>query len=400
MLVELHLLQNFAPSCLNRDDTNTPKTCEFGGYRRSRISSQCIKRAIRRQIVSENLIPPEHRAQRTKRLLEELIRRLQLQGIEATAARPLVEVALKATGLGVKEDGKTEYLLFLGEQEIARLAERILENRSQLAELLAQEKPTEEPVPEGTVKKRKSTKDKKKEEQQALPPELKKAFANILDGGMAADLGLFGRMLAVLPGRRIDAACQVAHAVSTNRAQIEMDYYTAVDDLKAEDVAGADMIGTVEMTSACFYRYANIHLPQLIKNLDGNQLLARATVEAFLRAAITAIPSGKQNSMAAHNPPSLVLAVVRRSGLWSLANAFVQPVRPGNEESMVQRSIQSLDDYWGRLMQMYGDQEVLAAPVCVLEDVALQALAKSRVGSTKQLIEQVLATLGQGGQGA
>ena len=47
MIIELHMLQNFAPSCLNRDDTNSPKECEFGGYRRARISSQCIKRAIR-----------------------------------------------------------------------------------------------------------------------------------------------------------------------------------------------------------------------------------------------------------------------------------------------------------------------------------------------------------------
>src|SRR5438876_2833559 len=47
MKIELHLLQNVAPSCLNRDDTNTPKDCEFGGYRRARISSQCFKRAVR-----------------------------------------------------------------------------------------------------------------------------------------------------------------------------------------------------------------------------------------------------------------------------------------------------------------------------------------------------------------
>ena len=43
MFVEIHILQNFAPSNLNRDDTGMPKDCEFGGYRRARISSQCFQ---------------------------------------------------------------------------------------------------------------------------------------------------------------------------------------------------------------------------------------------------------------------------------------------------------------------------------------------------------------------
>ena len=57
MNIELHLIQNFAPSNLNRDDTGSPKTCEFGGYRRARISSQCIKRAIRTEFQAGNLLP-------------------------------------------------------------------------------------------------------------------------------------------------------------------------------------------------------------------------------------------------------------------------------------------------------------------------------------------------------
>lgn len=51
MFIEIHMLQNFAPSNLNRDDTGNPKDTEFGGVRRARISSQCIKRAIRNEKV-------------------------------------------------------------------------------------------------------------------------------------------------------------------------------------------------------------------------------------------------------------------------------------------------------------------------------------------------------------
>src|SRR5271166_825289 len=56
MRVELHLIQNFAPSNLNRDDTGAPKDCEFGGCRRARISSQCVKRAVRRCFNEDNSV--------------------------------------------------------------------------------------------------------------------------------------------------------------------------------------------------------------------------------------------------------------------------------------------------------------------------------------------------------
>src|SRR5690606_30773078 len=157
-----------------------------------------------------------------------------------------------------------------------------------------------------------------------------------LDGGRAVDLALFGRMLADLPDRNVDAACQVAHAISTHRVSAEFDYYTAVDDLKPDDTSGADMIGTVEFNSACYYRYANIDLRQLVKNLKGeaeevDAELAEAAVRAFLIASRDAIPTGKQNSFAARNAPSFFLAVVRDRGAWSLANAFVAPVN-GQQE--------------------------------------------------------------------
>ena len=77
MKIELHLLQNFAPSNLNRDDTGAPKDCDFGGYRRARISSQCFKRAIRQAFAEHQLFgkeTDEMLAARTKRLVDEAAR--------------------------------------------------------------------------------------------------------------------------------------------------------------------------------------------------------------------------------------------------------------------------------------------------------------------------------------
>jgi len=123
MFVELHILQNFAPSNLNRDDTGAPKDCEFGGYRRARISSQCLKRAVRNCFKNQGLLAVENLAIRTKRIVDEVARRLRHKGKDESAAHSVVENALKGVELKLAEEGKTQYLLFVAEREIAALAE-------------------------------------------------------------------------------------------------------------------------------------------------------------------------------------------------------------------------------------------------------------------------------------
>jgi CRISPR system Cascade subunit CasC len=153
------------------------------------------------------------------------------------------------------------------------------------------------------------------------------------------------------------------------------------------------MLGTVEFNSACFYRYANIDIGQLQKNLDNDAELTRATVEAFIRAAIAAIPTGKQNSMAAQNPPSFVLAVVRESELWSLANAFVKPVRPTTESDVVETSIRRLDEYWKQLTTVYGDEQIREKAYINLSGEDLPNLNGARVNGVKKLIEMISAAV-------
>jgi CRISPR system Cascade subunit CasC len=389
MFVELHLLQNFAPSNLNRDDTGAPKDCEFGGYRRARISSQCLKRSIRRQFEADLLVPAEHLGHRTKRLVEELVKRLAEAGKDRQQAQAVVSAAVKGAGLGVGEDGRTQYLLFLGEREVQRMAGLVAEHWDELARV-ALAAPSAE---EGGEKKKKSGKEKKKEAREAVPAEVKKQLGQALDGGRAADLALFGRMLADLPGKNIDGACQVAHALSTNKVSMEMDYYTAVDDLRPDDSQGADMIGSVEFNSSCFYRYSSLDLNQLRENLRGDGQLADQTVEAFLRASVSAIPTGKQHSTAAYNPPSCVFAVARDRGLWSVANAFVQPIRPSVSKGLVQNSVEALDAYWGKLTDAFGEEGIRAAAVCLVEDAELGRLGRHRVRTLEELIGRVMSVV-------
>lgn len=394
MILELHILQNFAPSNLNRDDTGSPKDCEFGGHRRARISSQCFKRAIRQSFKEQKLIDESNLASRTKRLVDEITKRLEDSGKAKDEARRVVENILNGVKLTVKDDGKTQYLLFLSADEINAIAGLCLRHWDALSAIVAA------PASEDAGAKKAKAKDAKKAGADAIPPEIKKAMLEVLNGGKAADLALFGRMLADLPDKNVHAASQVAHAISTNKISMEFDFYTAVDDLRPNDNQGSDMLGTVEFNSACFYRYANVDIEQLKKNLDGDAELARQTIEAFIRAAVTAVPTGKQNSMAAQNPPSFVLAVTRDAGLWSLANAFVKPVRPKGESDLIENSIKALDGYWGDLVGMYGNDQIKGVQVASLAQNGLVNLKHEKVANLEKLIGGVMSRLDEQSQEA
>lgn len=400
MLIETHLLQNFAPSNLNRDDTGSPKDAEFGCYRRARISSQCQKRAIRGYFRDHNLIPPANLAARTKRLADTLAQRLRDKGRDEQAAVRAARAAVSAF-LPKSEDKaehKTPYLLFLGENEIARFADLVEKHWTAFSEA-----PTgPAPVPAADKPAARRKKGAADNDAPKAPEGFIRSVAELLDGGGAADLALFGRMLADLPERNVNAACQVAHAISTNQIHsVSMDYYTAVDDLKPDDTAGADMIGTIEFNSACFYRYASLDVRELIGGfrddkkkqpfgLHGDVDLARTTARAFLKAFIRAIPTGKQNTFAAHNPPSLVFAVVREGQPLSLANAFVSPVVARHGESLTAKSIAALDDFYGRLVKMYGEGGLKKSAVSQMDSASLRHLGQDG-GSVDQLVDTVVA---------
>jgi len=371
VLVELHLIQNFVPSCLNRDDTNTPKDCEFGGHRRARISSQCIKRSIRKANVFRETLE-QAPGVRTKLLVSQLEEKLAHIGKEPTTIKAIVP-AFVVNLMSKLEKDKTAVLLYLGDDEIERMKEVLLSHWDKL-----------------DAAAHKSD----KEIEAALNEACKLATKDFKSGSKAADIALFGRMMAEHPEFNIDAACQVAHAISTNRVLMDMDFYTAVDDLQPEAETGAGMMGVTGFNSSCFYRYSLVDLEQLKENLGGDVELARKTLEAFLRASVTAIPTGKQNSMAAQNPPEAVFAVARDKGApASLANAFAVPVRSTSEKSLAQASIEAMDSYWGKLTRVYGEDGVKVRPICLVDQAELKALKGQEVSSFEELVKVIVDSI-------
>lgn len=376
MFIELHVIQNFAPSNLNRDDTGNPKDAEFGGVRRARISSQCFKRAIREAPIFAETTAAEPGA-RTRRAVTLLRQPLLDAGKDEEEINTVLEFFVPSY-LGklegkLAEDIRTRVMVFISPEEIQTLAAALLENWD---EMLAEDS-----------KARRS-----------LVRDLTKQYKDVTG---APDIALFGRMLAQKPILNIDAACQVAHALSTHRVTMEMDFWTAVDDLKAMEAdadAGAGGMGFTGFDSACFYRYVRLDWEQLLSNLGGDVDLARSTVEAFLRAVVEAVPSGKQNTFAAHNPPNFMLAAVRDGGFaWSLANAFERPVYPNRKGGLVAPSVQQLDTYWSRLTKVYSDDSITAASALALDpDLPLSALKDAEEDTLESWIDTVLTALPAG----
>ncbi|MBL3592459.1 MAG: type I-E CRISPR-associated protein Cas7/Cse4/CasC [Synergistaceae bacterium] len=357
MLIEIHMIQNHSPANLNRDDLGAPKTCIFGGVTRARISSQCLKRSIRRS--------PEFAAAlekaggvRTRRLAsllariahsgdfdltpEQLANLLQVKPEENEETEELYVKAAKALEMGgVKAKNKTKsksgddedasagavsnMLLFLSTKTIGKMA-KDLKKASNANELANQFKEyiAETPcVPDIALNGR---------------------MTEVAKNGVFSDLNF-----------TVEAALSAAHAISTHAVVNEVDYFTAADDVPGQD-AGAAHVDEAMFNSACFYKHFVIDFEQLKKNLANEADLACKTVRCFIEAAAKANPSGKQHAFAAFNPPNGVLVEVKTKSATPVnyANAFADPVPDKSERGLIGESIARFGQYVHDLATGYG----------------------------------------------
>lgn len=318
----VHILQDIPPANLNRDDNGTPKRAVYGGVERLRVSSQAWKRATRKQF--EAHLPKDRLGVRTRRLQGLLTEELTDRGKAPDEAATLARAAL-ATVKITADKSRSEYsayLLFAGRAQLAQLANALAEEGADPTEVDA---------------------------------------ASILGSLHPLDVALFGRMVADMTKLNVDAAAQVAHAISTHAASPQFDYFTAVDDEQGSDEQGAGMIGTVEFNSGTLYRYAVVGLEQLVDNM-GDREAAIAGVAAFVESFVHSLPSGKQNSFAAHTRPGVVLVEVRGDQPVSLVSAFEAPVRAHLGSGYMAESQRALADFHSREAARWGDRpEVLVA---------------------------------------
>lgn len=334
--IDIHVLQSVPPSCLNRDDTGSPKSAVYGGVPRARVSSQSWKRAVRLDF--RDHVDPKEMGRRTKRVVEDLERAILSQADDlADSARDLAEKAFTEAGIKVTtpkskktdpEDGPSRpaesgYLLFLSAAQLDNLAETIIR-------IVREEG-------EGGLKAH------------------KKDLKAILKQDNSIDIALFGRMVADDTDLNVDASCQVAHALSTHATAPEFDFFTAVDDAKdaaeGED-AGAGMMGTVEFNSSTLYRFATINVDGLHHNL-GSADATIAAVRQFTQSFIRSMPTGKINTFANRTLPAVIVISLRDDQPVSWVGAFEEPVRK-QDGGFIQPSVKKMMEHGADIDAAYG----------------------------------------------
>lgn len=375
LYVDLHVLQTVPPSCVNRDDTGSPKTATYGGVTRARVSSQCWKKAVRDTFKKEGLLDAANLGIRTKGVVQAIAARMQEIDSSSDAnrveryARDTVNIASAKAGKPIippskdkkkgsngdaeefcqdDADSDTEEssaLFFLTPIQVSAVAQLAVQWMKK-----ADEKPTQKAVHEALMK------------------------------NYGIDIALFGRLVTQAPKINVEASAQVAHSISTHKISNEYDYFTAVDDLASEDTAGAAHLGSVEFNSATLYRYATVAIHELHKQLGHD---TEDAVRHFIRTFVCSMPAGKQNTFANRTLPDAVLVTLRQDQPINFVGAFERPV-PASDDGYVAASASRLVNH---AQKLYGS----FAPVPLISLVAGEAL--SGLGTVQQF-EQLLETLG------
>ncbi|MCS7238440.1 MAG: type I-E CRISPR-associated protein Cas7/Cse4/CasC [Thermoguttaceae bacterium] len=344
-LIELHILQSFPVTCLNRDDVGAPKSAFFGGVLRARVSSQCWKRAIRllcHQIAEARNVP-RFQGIRTRDVGTKLRAILQTRLTDPIQVERVAHVLADQIGRAAAEgDARTKVLLFFSPKQLQAVVDQVC------ATIDLQQLVSQELVPA-------KGRGKKDDPQAALQDAVKKALKALKTPPEdAADIAIFGRMVASDPELTLEGAGLFSHALSTHEVANDIDFFSAVDDLRPEEEAGAGHIGTLEFNTACYYRYVGLNWDLLSdRNHLGPLTPAdrKAILDVFLRAALLAVPQARKNSMFGFTPPGAILGLVRDGQPLSLANAFEVPVRSQN--GYLARSRERLEEHYAVLKQVF-----------------------------------------------
>lgn len=337
MFIDIYAVQNVPPSNINRDETGNPKTAQYGGVLRSRVSSQAWKRAMRNEF--KDLLAKDSLGVRTKNAVQLIVAAMVNERPDCTdSAEEYAKSVLAATGVKIEAStragaasGKpvTQYLIFIANSEISKLAEIALKW-----------------LDEG-------------KDVQKTDADMKKEVSAVFHGEQAVDIALFGRMLADAPDLNTDASAQVAHAISVDAIKPEYDYFTAVDDFTEDDNAGAAMIDSVGFNSSTLYRYATVNLNALNEQLGNVQATAKAA-SVFVESFIRSMPTGKQNSYANRTLPETCIVAFRENQPINAVSAFEQPVHPTQDLPVSAVASRELVKELRKIQDVYGDRPISA----------------------------------------
>lgn len=345
LFLDIHAIQTVPPANINRDDTGSPKTAQYGGVTRARVSSQSWKRAIRKYFNENGDVA--NVGIRSLEIVKYVANKIVEKdgSISIEDAMDMADKTINAAKISTK-DQKAKALFFLSDKQAEKLAQASIDKVTD-----------------------------------------KKQLEYILNDNISIDIALFGRMVADNTILNEDASCQVAHAISTHAIQSEFDFFTAVDDLAPEDNAGAGMLGTVEYNSSTLYRYANIALHDFYKQLADKEETINAT-KLFVKSFVESMPTGKINTFANQTLPQAIVVSIRSDRPLNMVSAFEEPIKSDN--GYVDKSIEKLFAEYTKYDKIL-DKPIFTAYL-ILGDTEVNEIGKSEA-SLNDLLEDLGAQI-------
>lgn len=401
LYLDIHLIQSYPYSNLNRDRQGAPKSARYGGVMRARQSSQNGKRHTRRAVENATGI----RAVRTRGVPKAVAERLRHRGWDAdvalTAGQMLI-LAAGVKGLGIADSQGTNALLFLPESaldELAGLADRYRAEITQAAFDVAAEaekaaKKTSRKLSDADPDADADGDEPAVGESSVLARYAAKVLPKLEVLGILqsrnASVAAFGRMLANEAGSTVDGAVQMAHGLSTHAAATQLDYFTAVDDILQDEgtETGAGHMGDNRYTSATFYRYASLNVSELVGNLDGDAETSLQVTAEFLRAFVTTVLPAKASGTAPFTVPHLVYVALRSDRPVSLVGAYESAV-PDSTQGYVPASLARLDEHAAAHHRFLGTGGLVTHAHSGLAGETFEALGE-RIDGLEGLISRVV----------
>ena len=375
LFIDLHALQPVPFANLNRDELGSPKSVFYGGKDRTRISSQSWKRVIRHD-VEEQI---GEYAARTRMIPGEVRRGLQARGWPEELASYAGEQVIRDSPLGLHEEdpGLTSVLLYVPAVARDELIALCVAHRAELE--AGQAAAAAADAAKGSPRKRgaKTTK---------ADPILPGAQILAILKARTASIDMFGRMIAEIPGAKVDGAVQVAHPFTTHASDPQADFFTAVDDWRGEAETGSGHMQTQDFSAGVFYRYATVNVTDLTTNLGGDHVRAQELVRHFADAFLYSLPQAKRNSTAPHTVPAFAYFAVHSGRPLSLAGAFEAPVR-AQFNGYLTPSIKALADHAGDLRRITNNRGLVSHAHASIEDKPHEPLGEL-LPSFDNLIDQ------------
>lgn len=345
LFLDIHAIQTVPPANINRDDTGSPKTAQYGGVTRARVSSQSWKRAIRKYFNENGDV--ENVGIRSLEIVKYVANKIVEKdgSISIEDAMDMADKTINAAKISTK-DQKAKALFFLSDKQAEKLAQASIDKVTD-----------------------------------------KNQLESILNDDISIDIALFGRMVADNTILNEDASSQVAHAISTHAIQSEFDFFTAVDDLAPEDNAGAGILGTVEYNSSTLYRYANIALHDFYRQLADKEETINAT-KLFVKSFVESMPTGKINTFANQTLPQAIVVSIRSDRPLNMVSAFEEPIKSDN--GYVDKSIEKLFAEYTKYDKIL-DKPIFTAYL-ILGDTEVNEIGKSEA-SLNDLLEDLGAQI-------